>query len=134
VTLLLAAFLICGVLGVEAWPLSGFRLFSAPRGPISTGWRLVAVGSDGVEEPVGVWRLGAGYRGFGFVARTFTDLPSADQAATCEAWLRATASIGMDAEVLRIVTVELPLLPRDEHGPLVEPRRTVVATCAREPT
>lgn len=133
-TLLLAAFLICGVFGIEAWPLSGFRLFSAPRGPISTGWRLVAVGPDGVERSVSVWRLGAAYRGFGFVARTFLDLPPEDQAATCEAWLRATASIGIDAEMLRVVTLDLPLVPRDERGPLVEPRRTVVATCAEDPT
>jgi hypothetical protein len=133
VTLLLAAFLICGVFGIEAWPLSGFRLFSAPRGSTSTGWRLVAVGPNGVERPVSVSRLGAAYRGFGFVARSLTDLPPADRAATCEAWLRATASIGIDAEMLRIVTVDLPLVPRDERGPLAEPRRTVVATCEREP-
>ena len=133
-TLLLAASLICGIFGIEAWPLSGFRLFSAPRGSTSTGWRLVAVGTDGVEQPVNVSRLGAGYRGFGFVARTFPDLPPEDQAATCEAWLRATGAIGIDAEMLRIVTVDLPLVQRDERGPLLEPRRTVVATCEGEPT
>jgi hypothetical protein len=131
---LLAAFLICGVLGIEAWPLSGFRLFSAPRGSISTGWRLVAVGPDGDEEAVGVWRLGAAYRGFGFVARSFPELSPADRAATCEAWLRATASIGIDAEALRLIIVEQPLVPRGEHGPLVEPTRTIVATCDGAPT
>jgi hypothetical protein len=134
VTLLLTAFLICGVFGVEAWPLSGFRLFSAPRSSISTGWRLVAIRPDGVEEPVNVSRLGAAYRGFGFVARTFTDLPPADRAATCEAWLRGIASIGIDAEALRLLTVDQPLVPRDEHGPLAAPRRTVVATCDGGPT
>jgi hypothetical protein len=134
VTLLLAAFLACGVLGIEAWPLSGFRLFSAPRASISTGWRLVAIGPDGAEEPVNVSRLGAAYRGFGFVARTFTALPLADQAATCQAWLRAAASIGIDGEALQLVTVEQPLMPRDERGPLAEPRRTVVATCDGAPT
>ena len=130
-TLLLAAFLICGAFGIEAWPLSGFRLFSAPRGTTSSGWRLVAVGPDGDERPVSVWRLGAAYRGFGFVARTFRDLPPSDRAATCEAWLRATESLGIDAQMLRIVSLDLPLVPRHERGPLMEPRRTVVATCER---
>lgn len=133
-TLILAAFLICGVFGVEAWPLSGFRLFSAPRGSTSTGWRLVAVGPDGLERSVSVWRLGAAYRGFGFVAQTFGDLSPADQAATCEAWLRATGSLGIDAQMLRIGNIHLPLVPRNERGPLLEPRVTVVATCEREPT
>ena len=81
-----------------------------------------------------VSRLGAAYRGFGFVARTFTDLPPAERAATCAAWLRATTSIGIDAEALRLVVVDQPLIPRDEHGPLAAPRRTVVATCGGEPT
>ena len=31
VTTLLGAFVLCGLFGIEAWPLSGFRLFSAPR-------------------------------------------------------------------------------------------------------
>jgi hypothetical protein len=134
VALLLAAFLTCGVLGIEAWPLSGFRLFSAPRGSTSTGWRLVAIGPDGLDVPVNVSRLGAAYRGFGFVARTFTDLPPAERAATCAVWLRATTSIGIDAEALRLIVVDQPLIPRDELGPLVTSRRTVVATCDGERT
>ena len=133
-TVLLAAFLICGVFGIEAWPLSGFRLFSASRESTSTVWRLVAVGSDGAEQPVSMSRLGTAYRGFGFVARTFPDLPPDDQASTCEAWLRATAAIGIDAETLQIVALDLPLVPRNERGPLLEPRRTVVATCEGVPT
>lgn len=134
VAVLLALFVACGVFGIEAWPLTGFRLFSAPRGPVSTGWRLVAVTPAGEEVPVNVSRLGAAYRGFGFVARTFTDLAPADRAATCAAWLRATASIGIPAEALRLVTVEQPVVPRDQHGPLAGPRRTVVATCGGAPT
>jgi hypothetical protein len=134
VTLLLAAFLICGVFGIEAWPLSGFRLFSAPRGPISSGWRLIAIREDGTEVPVNVSRLGAGYRGFGFVARTFGELSPAERAATCRAWSGAAASIGIDVAVLRLVGLEQPLTPRDEDGPLAEPTRTVVATCEAEPT
>ncbi len=134
VTLLLASFLVCGVFGIEAWPLSGFRLFSAPRGPISSGWRLVAITEDGTEVPVNVSRLGAGYRGFGSVARTFGELSPAERAAACSAWSEAAASTGVDVAALHLVALEQPLLPRDEDGPLVEPTRSVVATCGTEPT
>ena len=131
VALLVAAFLACGILGIEAWPLSGFRLFSAPRSSVSTGWRLVAITSDGSEEPVNVSRLGSAYRGFGFVARSFEDLPTADRNAVCRVWLRAARSIGIEAVGLRLVRVEQSLVPRDADGPLREPRTIVVETCDR---
>lgn len=128
--MLLAAFVTCGVLGIEAWPLSGFRLFSAPRGAETTGWRLVAVTADGEQVRVNVSRLGAAYRGFGFVARSFGDLAAPERAAVCGAWLRAAASIGIDAAALRLVKVDQALVPRNDEGPLVDPRRTVVSTCS----
>jgi hypothetical protein len=129
VAVLMVAFLTCGVSGIEAWPLSGFRLFSAPRSPVSTGWRLVAVTPAGAEEPVNVSRLGTAYRGFGFVARGFEDLSPAERSAVCLAWLRAALSIGVEAATLRLVKVEQPLVPRGADGPRPQPRRTVVSTC-----
>jgi hypothetical protein len=132
VVMLLAAFVTCGLLGIEAWPLSGFRLFSAPRSSLSTGWRLVAVTTDGEHVPVNVSRLGAAYRGFGFVARSFEDLTPPERAAVCGVWLRAAASIGIDAARLMLVKVEQLLEPRDGNGPLTEPHRTTEATCSAE--
>ncbi|MGH2680510.1 MAG: hypothetical protein ACRDG8_08525 [Actinomycetota bacterium] len=135
VVVVVVAFVTCGVLGIEAWPLSGFRLFSAPRSDLSTGWRLVAVTAGGVEEPVNVSRLGAAYQGFGFVARDFMALPPTERMAVCGAWLRATAaSLGIEARALELVKLEQPLMPRGADGPLVRPRRTVVWTCAANPS
>jgi hypothetical protein len=130
VAVLLAAFVTCGVLGIEAWPLSGFRLFSAPRGAVTTGWRLIAVTADGERVRVNVSRLGAAYRGFGFVARSLDDLTAPERAAVCGAWLRAAASIGIDAAALQLVKVDQALVPRNDEGPLGDPRKTVVSTCS----
>jgi hypothetical protein len=130
VGVVLAAFLTCGLLGIEAWPLSGFRLFSTPRGSITTGWRLVALTTGGKEVPVNVSRLGAAYRGFGFVARSFDALPAPERIAVCRTWLRAVSASGIDPVVLKLVRVDQPLLPRDDEGPLTEPRRTTVSTCS----
>lgn len=129
VTLLVAAFLTCGVLGIEAWPLSGFRLFSAPRSERSVGWRLVALEADGGSAPVNVSRLGAAYRGFGFIARTFDELSWGERAEFCAIWARAAASIGIDAVGFHVIRIEQRLIPRDVDGPLVEPRRTVTGAC-----
>ncbi|HKZ75754.1 MAG TPA: hypothetical protein VJ259_03740 [Actinomycetota bacterium] len=38
VAVFLSAFLVCGLAGVEAWPLSGFRLFSHLRTDRPEGW------------------------------------------------------------------------------------------------
>jgi hypothetical protein len=133
VTLLLAAFVTCGVLGIEAWPFSGFRLFSAPRSSEATGWRMVALTADGEQVPVNVSRFGAAYRGFGFVARSFEELPTPERVRVCEAWLRGAASVGIDAADLMLVKVEQQLLPRGDDGPLAESRSTVIATCSGEP-
>ena len=130
--MLLAAFVTCGLLGIEAWPLSGFRLFSAPRTTLTTGWRLVAVTADGEQVPVNVSQFGAAYRGFGFVARSFDDLTPPERAAVCGVWLRAAASIGIDAARLMLVKVEQLLEPRDREGPLTEPQRTTEAACSAE--
>jgi hypothetical protein len=129
VTVLLTATLTCGVLGIEAWPLSGFRLFSTPRSSVTTGWRLVALTADDEQVPVNVSRLGAAYRGFGFVARSLDELPTSDRAAVCTVWFRAVASIGIDATALQLVRVDQSLVPRDDDGPLADPRRRVVTTC-----
>ena len=133
VAALLAAFVTCGVLGIEAWPLSGFRLFSAPRSSEATGWRLLALSADGEGVPVNVSRFGAAHRGFGFVARSFEDLPTPERIAVCEAWFRGAASIGIDAATLMLVRIEQQLLPRNDDGPISEPRATVVATCPGAP-
>jgi hypothetical protein len=126
---LLVIFATCGLLGVEAWPLSGFRLFSAPRADRSVSWRLVAVTEDGEQIPVNVSRLGAAYRGFGFVARTFEELDPADRTALCAVWARAARTIAIDATAFEIVRVEQPLVPRDGDGPREEPRVGAVAGC-----
>jgi hypothetical protein len=134
VAMLLAAFVTCGLLGIEAWPLSGFRLFSAPRSSLTTGWRLVAITTTAEQVPLNVSRFGAAYRGFGVVARSFDDLAPPERAAVCGAWLRVAASTGVDAAGLMLIKVEQQLEPRDRNGPLTEPRLTVEATCSAEAT
>jgi hypothetical protein len=130
VTVLLTAFVTCGVFGIEAWPLSGFRLFSAPRSSVTTGWRLVAITADDGQVTVNVSKLGAAYRGFGFVARSLDLLPASERISVCRTWLRAVESIGIDATGLRLMKVEQRLRPRDGDAPLAEPHHTEVATCS----
>ncbi|MDQ4098050.1 MAG: hypothetical protein M3144_09310, partial [Actinomycetota bacterium] len=54
----LGLFLSCGFLGIEAWPLTGFKLFSHVRGDGLPGWEAVSVGGAGRERLIDFASLG----------------------------------------------------------------------------
>ncbi len=58
----LAAVLTCGFVGIEAWPLTAFRLFSAARKSHEVRWVAVTVDAHGVETPLNQQDLPVGYR------------------------------------------------------------------------
>lgn len=46
----LLIFVVCGMARIEAWPLTGWRLFSHVRKPVQTSWRAVVVAPSGSEH------------------------------------------------------------------------------------
>src|SRR6266511_4560771 len=48
----LAAFVIAGVFGIEAWPLTGWRLFADARTAKQVRWQGVTVDAAGRERPI----------------------------------------------------------------------------------
>src|SRR6266511_1677784 len=48
----LAAFVIAGVFGIEAWPLTGWRLFADARTAKQVSWQGVTVDAAGRERPI----------------------------------------------------------------------------------
>src|ERR671930_995812 len=88
----LTAFVVCGTVGIEAWPLSGFRLFSHLRSPHQTTWQAYAV-AGGRESRVPFNRLPAGDRGFTLLMKTFGSLSRERQLATCRTWAREAGSL-----------------------------------------
>ena len=52
VAVFLTVFVACGLLQVEAWPFSGWTLFSHLRTDEVRGWLATGVDADGVERPV----------------------------------------------------------------------------------
>jgi len=49
---LVAAVAACGLTGVEAWPLTGWRLFSQRRGPVAVRLEARVVEPGGAEAPI----------------------------------------------------------------------------------
>lgn len=106
VAALLVAIVVCGLARIEAWPLTGWRLFSALRDARQASWEVVGVDEAGIESPVPFWRLGAAYAGFTHLLRDFPGLSVAEQARVCDAWLEAAARAGEPAVSMRLYVVE----------------------------
>ena len=56
----LALFLVCGLVGLEAWPLTGWRLFADARQARQPGFQAVTVDRAGRETTVPFADLPAG--------------------------------------------------------------------------
>jgi hypothetical protein len=98
----LAAFVVCGVAGIEAWPLTGWRLFADARRPVQAGWEAVTVDALGRETPVPFRDLPAGFHGNVQVLKGFAGLDAGEQAAVCRAWADAVRAGGGQVEAVRI--------------------------------
>jgi hypothetical protein len=128
--LFLAAFLACGLLGIEAWPLTGWRLFSHLRTDHQVSWRAVTVDSRGRETPIPFARLPRGYRNFVLVMKTYASLPPRQQADVCAAWTSGVRKLGESVELVRIYRVDWYLSQRHGFGDAPPPKVTLTHTCA----
>jgi hypothetical protein len=124
----LAVFVACGVAGLEAWPLTGWRLFADARQARQPGFQAVTVDSEGRETPIPFSRLPAGYRGDVQVLKGFAGLPSERQAAVCQAWAEAVRGRGGEVAEVRIYQTLTDVSQRagDRGAP---PARTLRFTC-----
>jgi hypothetical protein len=124
----LAVFVVCGVFGFEAWPLTGWRLFADARQARQPGFQAVTVDADGRETPVPFRDLPAGFQGDVQVLRGFADLPPARQAAVCQAWAQEVRARGGEVAEIRIYATVTDVSDRvgDRAAP---PTRALRFTC-----
>ena len=124
----LALFVVCGVAGLEAWPLTGWRLFADARQARQPGFQAVTVDRAGRETPIPFRDLPAGYRGDVQVLKGFAGLPSARQAAVCQAWATAVRARGGEVAQLRIYQTVTDVSQREgDRG--APPARSLRFTC-----
>jgi hypothetical protein len=102
----LILFVIAGVFGFEAWPLTGWRLFADARTARQVSWEAVTVDAGGRERPVPWNDLPVRYRGDVQVLNGFEGLRPNEQVAVCAAWADGIRALGGDVSQVRIYRVE----------------------------
>jgi hypothetical protein len=132
----LVAFVVCGLGGFEAWPLTGWRLFADARQRVQHARLAVAVDMAGAERPIPFAELPAGFHGNVQVLRGFGALPVARQAAVCDAWAGALRARGWLVAEIRIDDTVTDV--GDRRGPRsasrgAAPRRTPRWVCRLGP-
>jgi len=106
VSTFLALFVIAGAFGLEAWPLTGWRLFADARAARQVSWEAVTVDGAGRERPIPWNDLPVRFRGNVQVLKGFQGLRPSRQAEVCAAWADAVRARGGDVRAVRVYRVE----------------------------
>ena len=122
----LAAFVLCGLLSIEVWPLTGFRLYHERRGPQREDWALVVVDHTGAETGASLKALPVAYRTTTRLIADFPHRSAAGRDAVCAAWADALRARGREVALLRVYRATFDVR-RDE-----EVSRRLRYECARE--
>jgi hypothetical protein len=125
----LAVFLIAGVFGIEAWPLTGWRLFADARTAGQASFEAFTVDAAGRERPIPFGELPVRFRGNVQLLKGYQDLSPSRQAAVCSAWADAVSARGVDVREVRIYRVQVDVSKRVGKR-AAPPRRTLRWTCA----
>jgi hypothetical protein len=125
---LLVLLLVPGLVGFDAWPLTGWRLFSVARDDTQTLWVLEAVDGDGSSRLVDLEELPLRYR---HAEWPLADLPGAStqrRQAVCEALLGAVLDVEPGTAQLRIARDHARLAERDGGWTVIDDLE-VIYTC-----
>ena len=130
----LALFLVCGVFGLEVWPLTGWRLFADARQARQPGFQAVTVDTQGRDAhplPRPARRLPGRRPG----PQGLRQPPLGRQAAVCQAWAQAVRDRGREVAEIRIyqTVTDVSRRDRDRGAPRPGPSASPAAPEAPMP-
>ncbi len=125
----LAVFVFTGIFEIQAWPFTGWRLFSKTRSDESVALVAVAVDRAGHSYPLHGRRVSA-LRNLSAVAGYFDGLSTASKAATCRAWLSSVRRVVPSAVAVSIYRMTQQLVPRSRGRPTLPPVKNLAIQCS----
>jgi hypothetical protein len=112
----LALFLVSGTIGVEAWPLTGWSLYSRLRHGEGWAWQVLAVGPDGTERAVDLQGLPAAYHGVAYFLGGFGSRHPAEKESACRALGGAARTQYPDAVAVAVDRVRYRIRPTPDDA------------------
>lgn len=97
---------ICCLLGLEWWPLSGLRLFSSIRTESQISWEMTTVNRSGAEEPVNLADLPVSHWGAHHVIPELPTMSMQAQQTAVLAWLDGAHVTTSDVVSVRFYEVK----------------------------
>ena len=126
----LIAVLICGVFAIEAWPLTGWRLFSHPRRANLYGWRAFTFDARGHETRIDFARFPRADRHLPLIMQTYARLSPKRQDAVCRAWANRVRGFGLQVSGVKIYRAHVNLRLHRYHRHAPPARLTLFYVCA----
>ena len=108
----LGIFLLCGLLSIEAYPFTGWRLYHVLRTEHRTSWDIAAVTPEG-EEIIRLGELPIGLRNTSRLLGEFDGLDQRERDEICAAWAGPLRDQGRAVSGVRIYRVTTQLDPAD---------------------
>jgi hypothetical protein len=121
----LSAFLVCGFAGIEAWPLTGWRLFSHLRTPTLTTWQAETLDAAGHTRQLRFDELPRAYRNFTLIMKSFDSRPPGEQESACADWAAAARAAGRKVAAVRVFRLTWDLSKREGGRSRLLARRLV---------
>lgn len=122
----LTVFLVCGLLSIEMWPVTGWRLYHERRGQERSSWQIVALDEDGEESTIDLGALPLGWHNTSKLIGEFPSMDAEGRDEVCDAWAQPAREAGESVDRVRVYRVRSTLRadPPDR-------RRELVWTCGR---
>jgi hypothetical protein len=127
----LALLLVAGVATIEAWPFTGWRLYSNTKGPTAGSFIAYRIGPDGGEHLVDYHDLPYAYQRTPYVLNKFAHSSAAEREAACDGIAHGEREAGRRVVAIRVYWEVRRVVPVDgeRHTKLIE--RELRFTCAR---
>lgn len=129
VAILFVLLLVPGIVGFDAWPLTGWRLFSMSRDATQNQWVVQAVETDGTATTVSLEELPLGYRHAEWPMAELPGASEAERQRICRALAGAVVDVRPDTVEVRLAKDAKRMVEKDGDW-VVEHDPEVVTFCA----